>query len=272
MTLLDDDLDLALSAAREAGEVAMRYFRGDFASWEKGPGQIVTDADIEIDALLKERLLKARPGDGWLSEETEDDPVRLGHRRVWVVDPIDGTRSFNEGTPEFSVSVALVEDGRTLAGVVLNPAKGEEFAAVRGRGATLNGEPVRAAARTSLEGARIVVSKFENRRRGFEAMLPSVELVTIGSLAYKLALVACGRFDGYVSWRRSQDWDIAAAALLLEEAGAALTDADGRPVVFNLAGPMHDGLVAGPPPLHAALLQATGAARREHVARRDAGR
>jgi myo-inositol-1(or 4)-monophosphatase len=154
-------------------------------------------------------------------------------RCVWVVDPIDGTRSFAEGTPEFSVSVALVENGTAVLGVVLNPATGELFAAARGRGAELNGARVRASGREELAGARIVASRFESKRHHFPEMLPEVEVTTIGSLAYKLALVAAGRFDGYLSWRRTHDWDIAGAAVLLAEAGATLTDADGRPIALN---------------------------------------
>ena len=170
------DLALTLAATHEAGRVAMSFFRTAHERWEKGPGQIVTEADIAIDRLLKERLLGARPGYGWLSEETEDDPARLQRRMVWVVDPIDGTRSFAEGTPEFTISVALVEDGLAVVGIVLNPATDELFLAARGQGATLNGGDGRATAQGSLEGARIVASRFESRRRRFGELLPAVEL------------------------------------------------------------------------------------------------
>jgi myo-inositol-1(or 4)-monophosphatase len=263
---LADDTALALDATRAAGAIAMRHFRRPHERWEKGPGQVVTEADIAIDRFLKDRLLGARPCDGWLSEETEDDPARLAKRRVWIVDPIDGTRSFAEGVPEFAVSVALVEDGAAVLGVVLNPATDELFLAARGRGATLNGEPVRATAPDALGGARIVASRFESRRRRFGEMLPAVELTTIGSLAYKLALVACGRFDGYLSWRRSHDWDIAGAAAILAEAGALLTDADGAPIALNRERPVQEGLLAGGPALHAALLRATRNGRAAHLA------
>ncbi len=265
---LDADLALALDATRAAGGIAMRHFRTAHDRWEKGPGQVVTEADIAIDRFLKERLLGARPGDGWLSEETEDDPARLAKRRVWIVDPIDGTRSFAEGVPEFAVSVALVEDGASVLGLVLNPATDELFLAARGRGATLNGGPLQATARDRLDGSRIVASRFESRRRRFGELLPSVELTTIGSLAYKLALVASGRFDGYLSWRRSHDWDIAGAAVILAEAGAVLTDADGAPIAFNRERPVQDGLLAGGPAVHGALLRATRAGRAEYLSRR----
>jgi myo-inositol-1(or 4)-monophosphatase len=262
------DLDLALAATRAAGECAMRYFRTAHRTWEKGPGQIVTEADVAIDRFLKERLLAERPGYGWLSEESEDDPARLGRRCVWIVDPIDGTRSFAEGTPEFSISVALVEGGTAVLGIVLNPATDELFAAARGQATTLNGQPVRATARQALPGARIVASRFESKRHHFPDMLPGVEVTTIGSLAYKLALVACGRFDGYLSWRRTHDWDIAGAAVLLSEAGGTLTDADGRPIALNRERPVHDGLVAAGNALHQPLLQATHHARAAFLERR----
>lgn len=265
---LTADLALALSATRAAGEVAMRHFRQAHKRWEKGPGQVVTEADIAIDRLLRERLPGANPGDGWLSEESEDDPARLACRRVWIVDPIDGTRSFAEGIPEFTVSVALVEDGAPVVGVVLNPATDETFAAARGGGATLNGRPIRAAGRDGLAGATVVASRFESRQRRFPELLPSVEVTTIGSLAYKLALVAAGRHDGYLSWRRAHDWDIAGAAVLLAEAGGVLTDADGRAIALNGRHPVHEGLVGAGAGLHAPLLAATRAGREAYLARR----
>jgi myo-inositol-1(or 4)-monophosphatase len=241
---LADDLALAIAATRAAGEVAMRHFRQAPKQWEKGPGQVVTEADVAVDRLLHERLLGANPGDGWLSEESEDGPARLGRSRVWIVDPIDGTRSFAEGVPS-SRSAWRWSRRAPVVGVVLNPATDELFAAVRGGGASLNGVPIRATARDRLEGATIVASRFESRRRRFPDLLPSVEVTTIGSLAYKLALVASGRYDGYLSWRRTHDWDIAGAAVILAEAGALLTDADGLPIALNRERPVHEGLLAG---------------------------
>lgn len=256
----------ARDAVVEAGRIAMRHFRSEHRRWEKGPGQIVTEADIAIDRYLHAALRREHPTDGWLSEETEDDSARLGRHRVWVVDPIDGTRSFAEGLPEFTISVALLVDGLPALGFVYNPATAEMFEARRGGGAFLNGRRVEAARPASLEGASIVCSKGENRRRHFEELLPHARLTTIGSLAYKLALVAAGRFDAYLSWRRSHDWDIAAAALLLSEAGAVLSDGGGDPIALNQPHPVHDGLIAAAPELHAAIAGATAAAR--HNARR----
>ena len=260
MSLEEAEVDRARDAVLEAGRIAMRFFGRAHERWEKGPGQIVTEADLAIDRYLHAALRRTHAQDGWLSEETVDDRHRLERRRVWVVDPIDGTRSFAEGVPEFAVSVALLIDSRPVLGFVYNPAKGELFEAVRGRGARLHGHPLRASAASGLEGARICASRFESRRRNFEALLPQVELVTLGSLAYKLALVAAGRFDAYLSWRRTNDWDIAAALLLLEEAGAVVTDAQGEPLALNRPEPVHAGILSAPPALHAALLAATAGA------------
>lgn len=258
------------AAVTEAGRIAMGFFRKQHARWEKSPGQIVTEADLAIDRFLHEALRRDHATDGWLSEETEDDRLRLERRRVWVVDPIDGTRSFADGMPEFTISVALLVNDRPELGFVLNPAKVELFEARRGGGAWLNGRPLKVSEAASLKGARIVASKFESRRRNFASLIPSAELSAIGSLAYKLALVAAGRYDGYLSWRRSHDWDIAAAALLLAEAGAVLTDAQGGPIRLNRPEPRHPGLIAAGPTLHAALLGATHAGHAAYLADRRA--
>ncbi len=260
--------DGARQAVLEAGRLAMRYFRTDHGRWEKGPGQIVTEADLAVDGLLKTRLLGLVPEAAWLSEETPDDRLRLERRRVWIVDPIDGTRSFALGVPEFTISVALLEGGLPELGFVLNPATGELFEAARGTGASLNGAAVRGSSRTELVGARILCSSTENRRRNFKALLPTAEVTTIGSLAYKLALVAAGRFAGYLSWRRSHDWDIAAAVLLLAEAGVRTTDADGLGIALNRPDIRHEGLLAAPPALHAAMLEALAPARAAFLAQR----
>ncbi|HET6469259.1 MAG TPA: inositol monophosphatase family protein, partial [Geminicoccaceae bacterium] len=166
----------------------------------------------------------------------------------------DGTRSFAKGRPEFVISVALLIEGAPALGLISNPATGELFEATRGTGATCNGAPLRACVTPGLGGAAIVVSETENRRRDFARILPAARFTTIGSLAYKLALVAAGRFDAYLSWRRTHDWDIAAAHLLLQEAGAVLSEADGSPIGYNRPEPVHRGLVAAAPALHAELL------------------
>jgi myo-inositol-1(or 4)-monophosphatase len=251
---VEADLDLLRDALAAAGTLALDHFCARGRHWYKGPGQVVTEADLAVNRLLRRHLIGARPDDGWLSEESADDGSRLSRPRVWVVDPIDGTRAFADGVPEFSISVALVVHGEPLLGSVLNPATGERFEAWRGGGARLNGRPLRASDRQLLAGARLLSARTEMRKRNWHELLPEAELTTIGSLAYKLALVAAGRFDGLVSLRASHDWDLAAACLLIEEAGARLTDADGAPLVFNRPVPRHAGLVAaGTDALHRAL-------------------
>ena len=248
-------------AVGAAGRMALGYFGQAHGRWEKGPGQIVTDADLAIDAFLKGRLGEIEPRAAWLSEETEDDRRRLACERVWVVDPIDGTRSFAEGRPEFTICVGLLEADRPILGLVLNPATGELFEAVRGHGARLNGQVIRTARADRVLGARIVVSKYENRKRQFARLLPGAEVGSIGSLALKLCLVASGRYDGYLTWRKTHDWDIAAAAIILEEAGAMMADPDGEPIRLNRPEPHHQGLVAANPALVQAVLAATREAR-----------
>jgi myo-inositol-1(or 4)-monophosphatase len=242
----------AVAAARD---LALRHFHARSAPWFKGPGQVVTAADLEVDRLLHEALLGAFPGDGWLSEERPDDGGRRHRRRVWVVDPIDGTRAFADGLPEFAISVALLVDGAPVLGVVCNPASGEWFEAERGLGAFLDGAPLRVAARAALAGARLLSSRTEMRRRRWPELMPEATFTDISSLAYKLALVAAGRFDGLVSLRASHDWDLAAAQLLIVEAGGRLSAADGAALVLNRPVPRHAGLVAAATaPLHEALV------------------
>ncbi len=256
MTAADAEADRRLirTAVIAAGRLAIEHFRARRGHWYKGPGQVVTETDFAVDRLLHERLCGARPDYGWLSEERPDDGSRLRRRRVWMVDPIDGTRAFAEGVPEFAISVALIEDGEPQIGVVFNPATGEYFEAMRGAGASVDGAPMRASDRTELAGARLLSSRTEIRRRNWRALFPEAEITTMGSLAYKLAVLAAGRSDGLVSLRRSHDWDLAAAVLLLTEAGGYITDAKAKPLALNRHDLRHAGLIAaGTPELHAAL-------------------
>jgi myo-inositol-1(or 4)-monophosphatase len=243
------------AAVAAAGDLALRHFRAGGERWFKGPGQVVTAADVEVDRLLHERLTGAFPHDAWLSEERADDRARLQRRRVWVVDPIDGTRAFASGLPEFAISVALLVDDVAVLGVVANPASREWFEAERGCGAWQGEVRLSASTHDTLEGARLLSSRTEMRKRNWPALLPEAHFTDLSSLAYKLALVAAGRFDGLISRRASHDWDLAAAQLLIAEAGGRLTGADGADLVLNLPAPRHPGLVAaGTEALHRALL------------------
>jgi myo-inositol-1(or 4)-monophosphatase len=237
-------------AVRDAGTIAMTAFRQGGRTWEKAPGQVLTETDLAVDKALKASLGRLLPEAAWLSEETTDDRVRLERRHVWVVDPIDGTRSFAEGKPEFTISVALVEGDRPVLACLLNPATGECFEARSGGGATLNERRLAVVGGEAPERARIVLSWGERKSRDFQSFFPEATVSTIGSLAYKMALVASGRFDAYFSWRSSHDWDIAAALLILEEAGGKATDRSGRALALNRAVPRHQGLIAASPSLH----------------------
>lgn len=252
---LDALLGLTRTAVAAAGELALRHFDNGGRSWHKGPGQVVTEADLAVDDLLHNRLREACPDFGWLSEERADDGSRKHCPRVWVVDPIDGTRAFADGVPQFAVSVALVEHGRPLLGIVLNPATGECFEARSGGGAWLNSRPIEVSACRDLDAAKLLASRTEMKRRHWPDLVPEAAFTTIGSLAYKLALIASGRFDGLLSLRASHDWDIAAALLMVVEAGGRISDAAGHAIALNDDPPRHAGLaVAATESLHQALV------------------
>jgi myo-inositol-1(or 4)-monophosphatase len=252
------------AAVAAAGDLALSHFRAGGEHWFKGPGQVVTAADVEIDRLLHDRLIGAFPDDAWLSEERAYDQARLQRRRVWVVDPIDGTRAFVNGLPEFAISVALLVEGEPILGMVANPATGECFEAERGCGAWQGGVRLRASTHDRLEAARLLSARTEMRRRNWPALMPEAAFTDLSSLAYKLALVAAGRFDGLISRRASHDWDLAAAQLLIDEAGGVLTTADGADLVLNQPELRHPGLVAaGSKALHRALLLRLASGRPE---------
>lgn len=206
----------------------------------------MTSADLEADRILKARLMKILPDAGWLSEETRDDPSRLGRERVWVVDPLDGTREFVRRLPEYTISVALVERGVPVLAVVHNPATGELFRAERGCGATLNGKPIRAE-RSGAGRVVLLASRSEIARGEWAPLEGRAEIRPVGSIAYKLALVAAGRADGTFSTGPKHEWDVAAGVLLVTEAGGRAVDRSGRAHTFNQPDPVVDGIVATAP-------------------------
>ena len=244
-----------IDAVRAAGMIAMDYFRTDPAAWEKSPGHVVSEADLAANDYLKAALWEPNPGDGWLSEESTDDLSRLAARRVWIVDPIDGTNAFLAGRPEFAVSVALVVDGAPHAAALFNPATDEMFEALAGGGARLNGAPLKVTGRAVVKGARLVCSRAEADRVEWRAELSGVAVSAISSMAYKLALVAAGRYDACVTLWPKSEWDIAAAALLLSETGAPMTDARGVAFTYNKADTRLPEVVAAGPALHARLIE-----------------
>ncbi len=230
------------AAVREAGELALRKFRAPLKSWTKSNASPVCEADIAVNELLKDRLPGAAQGFGWLSEETEDDPRRLQARRLWIVDPIDGTRAYIGGRPDWSISVALVEQGRPVIAAIFAPFDNEMFLATAGAGATLNGSPI-ATSTGALEGARVAGPA--GYLKWLQAVEPSfVAQPKVHSLALRFARVAHGAIDAALASGNSHDWDLAAADLLVHEADGALTSFTGQLLTYNQANPVHAPLVA----------------------------
>ncbi len=240
---LSRELKLAERAAREAGDIIMALYGKDYQITEKSIGQPVTTADLEANAKIQEVILGGFPDDGWLSEESQDDPGRLKNSRVWVIDPIDGTREFIQCVPQFAVSIALVIDGSPAVGVVYNPAEEKCFVAIRGVGAKLNESPIKVSSRKDPRGARLLVSRSE-RPRKFGPFIDRYQVEPTGSIAYRLGLVAGGKGDGTITLHAVSEWDICAGALIVEEAGGVVVDGDGRSLAFNKAVPTYRGLVA----------------------------
>jgi myo-inositol-1(or 4)-monophosphatase len=239
------DMALIAAAAREAGAVALSYFGQSPEVWWKNEGHSpVSAADYAANRCLEDQLRKARPRYGWLSEETDDDPARLACETLFVVDPIDGTRAFINGRKTWCVSVAVVHQGRPVAGVLVAPALDEEFAACLGGPALKNGQPITVAAHRPDERLRVatpqdIVSAFDAEIR---SRIERVE--HIPSLAYRLAMVAEGRIDATLVKRNSHDWDLAAADLILERAGGRLVDLAGELLCYNRADVSHGELCA----------------------------
>jgi myo-inositol-1(or 4)-monophosphatase len=251
--LQESDLDLLLDAAREAGTIALGHWRKDPKVWEKGVDGPVSEADFAVDAFLRDLLGAARPDYGWLSEETPDDPAARAASRIFVVDPIDGTRAYVAGEATWAHSLAVVEDGRPVAAVVHLPVRGKTYAAALGHGATLNGVPLEASDRSEVAGATFLAARVSFEAQHWKGPVPHVDRAFRPSLAYRLALVGEGRFDGMLTLRPTWEWDVAAGALVATEAGATVTDRRGRPLRFNNPDPRLDGVLAAGPLLHAAV-------------------
>jgi myo-inositol-1(or 4)-monophosphatase len=245
------DRERLSAAVREAGALAMKSFGGTFKSWTKHGDSPVSEVDIAIDELLRAHLCEAN--DGWLSEERENDPARLERHRIWVIDPIDGTRAYIAGSIDWTISAALVEDGRPTVAVVFAPASDEFFVATLGGGATRNDAPIAVTAGAGLDGARL-----GGPRRMLEWLAkhhPEIAAMPrVRSLALRLVRVADGGLDLALTSGNSHDWDLAAADLLLHEAGGMLTSLNGKPLIYNQSNPVHGVLVAADRGRHPALL------------------
>lgn len=247
------DLALLEETAHEAGDIARSFWREDPQVWDKGGDDPVSEADFAVDTHLKERLLKARPDYGWVSEETVDDPSRLEADRVFIVDPIDGTRSFVAGEKTWAHSLAVAEKGRIVAACVFLPVRDKLYMAEVGQGATLNGAPLSASNRPDLAGASVLSPKVSFRSEHWRDEPPAVERHFRPSLAYRMALIGEGRFDAMLTLRPAWEWDIAAGALIAEEAGAKVSDRHGNPLVFNSPARQTAGVIAGSRAVHEGL-------------------
>ena len=261
---VEADLELIRAAALEAGRLALEARAEGLKVWSKEGGSPVTDADLAVDTLLKLRLKTARPNYGWLSEETADDEARLQMRRLFVVDPIDGTAAYIRNKPWFTVCVAVVEDGRPTAAVVHAPELCETYEATAGGGAWLNGAPIAPSARTELDGAAMLgdARMFADAR--WPTPWPPMRIESRNSIAYRMALVASGAFDAALALTPKNDWDLAAADLIASEAGAFVADHRGRPFLYNRAEPMQRSLLCAAPGLGELILT-----RVSHIDPRD---
>jgi len=233
-------IERALQAARA---VLACFTPGAIETQYKVGHDPVTEADRSVDAVLRRELL--RDGEGWLSEESVDDLSRLEKERVWVVDPLDGTREFVAGIPEFCVSVAMVEDGKPVAGGICNPATGEIFLGSLDSGVTYNGQPAHASLRTHLEGALVLASRSEVKRGDWKKFEKAPFTVRpMGSVAYKLALVSAGVADATFTLTPKNVWDVAAGAALVQSAGGFVRTLEGSPLCCNNKSPLISGLLA----------------------------
>ncbi len=251
------DLALILGAIRGAGDIALRFIGPEAKVWHKEDGAgPVTEADYAVNDHLLRTLRSDRPDYGWLSEETEDDRARLEAETVFIVDPIDGTRSFMEGSRTWAHSVAVVHKGRPVAGAIYLPQRGLLFSAAKDAGAWLGDERLTARQGTDLSRAEVLATKPNLRAQFWRGEAPRFERAHRPSLAYRMALVGQGRFDGMITFRPTWEWDIAAGALIAAEAGARVTDRSGTPLRFNAPDPRTHGVIAAGPALHDVLVAA----------------
>ena len=243
MENLIESLEVLKKYVHQAGQAIFQMAAEGFETAYKTNEGPVTSADIKADSILREGLIKDFPGTGWLSEETRDDYSRLDKKMVWVVDPIDGTKEFVSGIPEYAVSVALVEDGQPVLATVYNPAMEELFMAAAGQGAWLNGKAIKAEHTLTVKPV-LLASRSEIKRGEFEPFEPFAQIRPCGSIAYKLALIAAGMADATFSLGPKNEWDIAAGVILVNESGGNVTDKSGTPFTFNQRSTLVDGIVA----------------------------
>lgn len=243
----NDELDVLSKAIRKAGAEALRFALDGFDTIQKPDQSPVTSADLAVNEILLSHLTSAFPEDGWLSEESTDRPDRLQKRRVWVVDPIDGTKAFISGEPEYCISVGLIEQGRPIVAGIFNPSTDELFTATLGGGLRLNDEPVAPPASWNGRDPVIALNQWEQQMGRFTSLEPSITKRPIRSIAWMLALTATGRIEGAVTWEPENEWDVAAGTLLIAEAGGTISDGLGQELIFNRREPRYRGIIATGP-------------------------
>lgn len=253
---LQADLDLLIDAARESGRIASGYANANPEVWNKPDGAgPVTEADLAVNRMLEAELQAARPDYGWLSEETPPNNERINRDRTFIIDPIDGTRSFIEGSNTWAHSLAIAEKGRIVAGVVFLPLRNKLYTAAYGLGAALNATPISPSYASNLDASEILAPKPTMDAKHWKNV-PKFNRSHRPSLAYRLSLVADGSFDGMLTLRPTWEWDVAAGTIILEEAGATVSDKSGNPLRYNNQDPRLAGVVAGNAKLHEQVTQA----------------
>lgn len=261
MPAVEDDLSLLVRAAHAAGKVATGFVNAPNKSWDKPDGAgPVTEADLAVNRLLEDTLRGARPDYGWLSEESEDNAARLSCEHVFVVDPIDGTRSFIQGGRTWAHSLAVVRNGMAVAGVVYLPMRDRLYAAALGSGAHLNGARIAPVPDRAMSDSEVLTTRPVMAPANWPGGVPDFRRGYRPSLAYRMALVAQGRFDAMITLRPAWEWDIAAGAILQHESGVSVTNRTGQELVFNNPLPQLNGVISARPGLQAELLAALGPA------------
>jgi myo-inositol-1(or 4)-monophosphatase len=247
-----DDLARAIDAVRRAGEVALRRFGRRVKNWRKGDGTPVSEADLEVDEVLRRSLSERGTAYGWHSEESQaGSPLQ---QRFWLVDPIDGTSAFLGGSSAWCISLALIDNHRPTLGLIYAPAQERLYAAASGGGARLNGQPLSVSERQELAGARLIANVTALKAQRWQETLPETQRVSVPSLALRLAHVAEGKAEAALAFSYKHDWDLAAGDLIATEAGGKMSDLDGEGLRYDFAHTRRLGFICANPFIHSALL------------------